>query len=154
MNPCPCGYLGSSQPACRCTPEQVARYQSKLSGPLLDRMDMWVHVPAMSPELLMQAPAGETSAVVQARCQAAHERAVKRQGVSNHRLTPAQLQDLKIEKAAEQWLQQQAARQGWSGRAVHRVLRVAQTIADLAQAEQIDNAHMVQAMHFRVPIKK
>ncbi len=154
MNPCPCGYLGSSQPACRCTPEQVARYQSKLSGPLLDRMDMWVQVPAMPPELLMQAPAGETSAVVQQRCQQAQRRAMDKRGVSNHRLTPAQLQDLKIETAAEQLLQQQAARHGWSGRAVHRVLRVAQTIADLAQTDEIEKAHMMQAMHFRVPLKQ
>ena len=117
-------------------------------------MDMLVHVPAMSPELLMQAPLGESSAVVQQRCQQAQQRAIDKRGVSNHRLTPAQLQDLQIETAAEQLLQQQAARHGWSGRAVHRVLRVAQTIADLAQTDQIEKAHMVQAMHFRASLKK
>ncbi len=153
MNPCPCGYLGASQPACRCAPEQIQRYQGKLSGPLLDRIDMQVHVPALPPEMLMQAPLGERSAVVQARCQAAHERAVKRQGVSNHALSAAQLQTLKLQAQAQQLVQQQAARYGWSARAVHRVLRVAQTIADLAQADEIEHAHVMQAMHFRMPLK-
>jgi magnesium chelatase family protein len=152
MNPCPCGYLGASQPACRCAPEQIQRYQAKLSGPLLDRIDMQVHVPALPPEMLMQAPLGERSAVVQARCQAAHERAVKRQGVSNHALTAAQLQTLKLQPQAQQHVQQQASRYGWSARAVHRVLRLAQTIADLAQADEIEHAHVVQAMHFRMPV--
>ena len=124
MNPCPCGYLGSKQPACRCVLEQVARYQGKLSGPLLDRIDMQVHVPAMPADLLMQAPAGESSASVQARCQ-----------------------------QAQQHVQQQAARQGWSARAVHRVLRVAQTIADLAQAEEIELSHVMQAMYFRMALQ-
>lgn len=153
MNPCPCGYLGSKQPACRCVLEQVARYQGKLSGPLLDRIDMQVHVPAMPADLLMQAPPGESSASVQARCQQAHERALSRRGVSNTALSAAQLQTLKIQTQAQQHVQQQAARHGWSARAVHRVLRVAQTIADLAQAEEIELAHVMQAMHFRMALQ-
>jgi len=153
MNPCPCGYLGSKQPACRCAPEQVARYQGKLSGPLLDRIDMQVHVPALPADMLMQSAQGESSAGVQARCQAAHERALNRSGVSNHALSAAQLQALKIQAQAQQHVQQQAARHGWSARAVHRVLRVAQTIADLAQAEEIELAHVMQAMHFRMALQ-
>jgi len=153
MNPCPCGYLGSKQPACRCVLEQVARYQGKLSGPLLDRIDMQVHVPAMPADLLMQAPAGESSASVQARCQQAHERALSRRGISNHALSAAQLQTLQVHAQAQQHVQQQAARQGWSARAVHRVLRVAQTIADLAQAEEIELSHVMQAMYFRMALQ-
>jgi len=153
MNPCPCGYLGSKQPACRCAHEQVLRYQGKLSGPLLDRIDMQVHVPALPPEILMQAPVGETTASVQKRCQQAHERALSLRGVNNHALSAAQLQALKIQAQAQQHVQQQAARHGWSARAVHRVLRVAQTIADLAQAEEIELAHVMQAMHFRMALQ-
>jgi len=153
MNPCPCGYLGSKHPACRCVPEQVARYQGKLSGPLLDRIDMQVHVQAMSADLLMQSPQGESSASVQARCQQAQERAINRRGVSNHALSAAQLQTLKVQAQAQQHVQQQAARHGWSARAVHRVLRVAQTITDLAQAEEIELAHVMQAMHFRMALQ-
>ena len=153
MNPCPCGYLGSKQPACRCAPEQVARYQGKLSGPLLDRIDMQVHVPALPADMLMQSAQGESSASVQARCQQAHERALSLRGVNNHALSAAQLQALKIQAQAQQHVQQQAARHGWSARAVHRVLRVAQTIADLAQAEEIELAHVMQAMHFRMALQ-
>jgi magnesium chelatase family protein len=153
MNPCPCGYWGSSQPACRCAPEQITRYQAKLSGPLLDRIDMQVHVPALPPEVLMQAPVGESSAAVQARCQQAHDRALARRGVSNHLLTPAQLQELPMDAAAKQCLAQQAARLGWTARTVHRVMRLAQTIADLAQADAIAHTHVMQAMHFKWPMK-
>ncbi|NDG14499.1 MAG: ATP-binding protein, partial [Betaproteobacteria bacterium] len=153
MNPCPCGYLGASQPACRCAPEQIQRYQSRLSGPLLDRMDMQVHVAALSPQELMQAPTGESSAVVQARCQQAHDRALARRGVSNHRLSAAQLQTLRMEEPARQCLQQHATRHGWSARTVHRVMRLAQTIADLAQSDDILLPHVMQALHFKMPAK-
>ena len=154
MNPCPCGYLGSSHQPCRCTPEQVARYQGKISGPLLDRIDMQVHVPALPTDMLMQAPLGESSALVQKRCQLAHQRALARQGVSNHALSVAQLQTLRLQPQAQQHLQQQATRHGWSARSVHRLLRLAQTIADLALCDQIEHAHVVQAMHFRMPLKQ
>ena len=154
MNPCPCGYLGSTQPTCRCTPEQVMRYQGRLSGPWLDRMDMQVWVPTLSPAQLLEAPDGESSATVQARCEAAHARAIDRRGVANHGLTAAQLQTLTLEPSAQQWLQQQAHRHAWSARGIHRVMRVAQTIADLAQSDAITHAHMAQAMHFRMPIAR
>ena len=153
MNPCPCGYLGSKQPTCRCAAEQIQRYQARLSGPLLDRIDMQVHVPALPADMLMQSAQGESSASVQARCQQAHERALSLRGINNHALSAAQLQALKIQAQAQQHVQQQAARHGWSARAVHRVLRVAQTIADLAQAEEIELAHVMQAMHFRMALQ-
>ena len=151
MNPCPCGYLGSVKPACQCSPLQMARYQSRLSGPLLDRMDMRVAVSALPPELATQAQASESSAQIRLRCQAAHERALRRQGVSNHALSPPQLLALPISDAAQVHLTRSAAQHGWSARLVHRSLRLAQTIADLAQADQIDHSHMLQALHFRSP---
>jgi magnesium chelatase family protein len=155
MNPCPCGYRSSSPSvsACRCTPGQITRYQSRLSGPLLDRIDMQVHVTALSAQELMQAPVGESSAVVQARCQQAYDRAVSQRGVSNHRLTPAQLQHLRVDQSAQHCLQQQATQSGWSARTVHRVMRLAQTIADLAQADDILLPHMLQALYFKMPAK-
>ena len=149
MNPCPCGQLGAIQPACRCSPEQVARYQGRLSGPLLDRLDMRVSVPALPPEVLLNSTPSESSALVQARCQKAHDRAVDRRGVRNQALDSAQVQALPISRAAQHQLQQLAASKGWSARVVHRSLRLAQTIADLASAEQIEEAHVVQALYFR-----
>ena len=149
MNPCPCGHWGGVKPACRCTPEQVARYQARLSGPLLDRIDMRVSVPALPPEVLLHDKASETSAQVQARCQAAHDRALQRRGVANHALDVAQLQALPISAQAQAHLQQIAALQGWSARVVHRSLRLAQTVADLAQADQIEHSHVLQALHFK-----
>ena len=151
MNPCPCGYLGAQQPACRCAPEHIARYQARLSGPLLDRLDMQVHVPALPPEMMLQAAHGETSADVRKRCQAAHARALSRQGVRNQDLSPAQLQDLPMSAQAQAQLLQTASRLAWSGRAISRVKKVAQTIADLSQAAQIEQPHVAQAMHYRSP---
>jgi magnesium chelatase family protein len=151
MNPCPCGYLGATQPACKCAPEQVARYQARLSGPLADRLDMQVQVPALPPEVMLQAPAGEASADVRDRCQVAQQRALARQGVRNQDLSPAQLQDLPISAQAQAHLLQTASRHGWSGRAISRVMKVAQTIADLGQADQIEHPHVAQAMHYRSP---
>jgi magnesium chelatase family protein len=149
MNPCPCGLLGATPPACRCSPEQVQRYQARLSGPLLDRIDMQVSVPALPPEVLLNPVSGETTAQVQARCQQAHDRAMARRGVRNHALNPAQLMALPISASAQQHLQEVAARQAWSARLVHRCLRLAQTIADLAQADEIDQVHLAQAVHYR-----
>jgi magnesium chelatase family protein len=86
MNPCPCGYLGSTLKACRCTPDQVARYQGKLSGPLLDRIDLQVEVPTLATEVLMQSVPGESTATVRSRCLAAHAKAMSRQGAPNQAL--------------------------------------------------------------------
>jgi pilus assembly protein CpaF len=86
MNPCPCGWRGDSRRACRCTPEQVARYQGRISGPLLDRIDLQVEVPALAPQELLGSTPGETSTTVRGRCQAARQRALDRQGQPNHAL--------------------------------------------------------------------
>ena len=150
MNPCPCGYLGSAQKACRCTPDQVSRYQGKLSGPLVDRIDLHVEVPAVLPADLMQAAPGESTAVIRARCTAAHERALARQGKSNQALQGQELDaHLLLDDAAAKFLHVAAARLGWSARSTHRALKVARTIADLAGAHSTQVVHVAEAMQYR-----
>ncbi len=150
MNPCPCGYLGSQQKSCRCTPDQVARYQSKLSGPLLDRIDLHVEVPALAAADLLQAQPGETSASIRQRCGAARERSVARQGKLNQALQPKEIDaHLLLDDAAVKFLNIAATRLAWSARSTHRALKVARTIADLAAAHSIEVTHMAEAMQYR-----
>ena len=150
MNPCPCGHRGDARRACRCTPDQVARYQAKLSGPLLDRIDLHVEVPTLAPQELLQASAGEASAAVRARVAQARQRALQRQGAPNQALHGQQIDaQARLEPAAAQFLQTAAARLGWSARATHRALKVARTIADLAGAESTQVTHVAEAMQYR-----
>ncbi len=150
MNPCPCGYLGSRLKACRCTPDQVARYQGRLSGPLLDRIDLHVEVGALAPEELLNAPAGESTAAVRARCVAARERALARQGQPNQALQGQAIDThARLDAAARTFLHSAAARLGWSARATHRALRVARSIADLAGSEAVSLAHVAEAVQYR-----
>jgi magnesium chelatase family protein len=154
MNPCPCGYLGSSQKACRCTPDQVARYQGKLSGPLVDRIDLHVEVPAVASTELMHAQPGEASAVVRARCIAARERAITRQGKTNQALQGQEIdQFVLLDEAATKFLNVAATRLGWSARSTHRALKVARTIADLAGAHSTQVTHVAEAMQYRRALK-
>ncbi|HEY0824942.1 MAG TPA: YifB family Mg chelatase-like AAA ATPase [Ramlibacter sp.] len=149
MNPCPCGWLGSGRP-CRCTPEQVARYQGRLSGPLLDRIDLHVEVPALGPAELLDAPAGEPTQAVRARCSEARERALGRQGKSNHALQGEEI-DLHagLAPAAGEFLRMAAGRLGWSARSTHRVLKVARTIADLGASRPVETVHVAEAVQYR-----
>jgi magnesium chelatase family protein len=153
MNPCPCGWLGSGSRigrACRCTPDAVARYQGRLSGPLLDRIDLQVEVLAASPEELMAAPAGEPSAAVATRVAVAWERQRLRQGEANARLAAARIDAVcTMDDAAMRFVQQAATRLGWSGRRLHRCLKVARTIADLAGAERIALVHAAEALQLQ-----
>jgi len=150
MNPCPCGFLGSAQRACRCTPDQVARYQGKLSGPLLDRIDLHVEVPAMPAEELLGAPPGEPSAAVRERVEAARARAVHRQGKPNQALQGREIDaHLALQEDAGRFLQAAAQRLGWSARSTHRALKVARTIADLAGEARIGVAHVGEAVQYR-----
>lgn len=150
MNPCPCGFAGSAQRACRCTPDQVARYQGKLSGPLLDRIDLHVEVPHLPAEDLLNAPAGEASSAVRERVARAHALALARQGTPNQALQGQQLDRMAaLDEAAARFLQTAAARMGWSARGTHRALKVARTIADLAASEQVGVAHVAEAVQYR-----
>lgn len=150
MNPCPCGHAGSPLRACRCTPDLVARYQSRLSGPLLDRLDLQVEVPALPPASLAQAPDGECSEVVAARVTRARERQFARQGRLNGELSAAALDEhARAEAAAIRFLQSSAQRLGWSARSYHRVLRVARTAADLAGRADVSAADVAEAVQLR-----
>jgi magnesium chelatase family protein len=150
MNPCPCGYLGSPQKACRCTPDQVARYQGKLSGPLLDRIDLHMEVPSLLPADLLQAPAGESTADIRARCTAARSRAMARQDKANQALQGQEIDaHVLLVPEAVKFLQVAATRLGWSARSTHRALKVARTIADLAGAQHTELAHVAEAMQYR-----
>ncbi len=150
MNPCPCGFRGSTQKACRCTPHQVARYQGKLSGPLLDRIDLHVEVPAIASDQLLQAVAGESTASIRARCEEARERATGRQGKANSALQGKEIDaHAGLDDAAAKFLNVASARLGWSSRSTHRVMKVARTIADLAGAPQTQVGHVAEAVQYR-----
>lgn len=150
MNPCPCGHHGNPLRSCRCTPDQIARYQARLSGPFLDRIDMQIEVPVLAPAALAAAADGEPSAAVAARVARARRHAHARQGCSNARLAAQALDaHARPDKAALALLQKSAAQLGWSGRSYHRVLRIARTIADLAGGAAIDATHMAEAIQLR-----
>ncbi|HNQ04726.1 MAG TPA: YifB family Mg chelatase-like AAA ATPase [Thiobacillaceae bacterium] len=150
MNPCPCGYLGHPSGRCRCTPEQVARYRSRLSGPLLDRIDLHIEVPALPEAELTQAGAGEASMPTRARVSRAREAQVRRQGKPNAHLAGREV-DLhcRAETAALELLKQAIRRLDLSARGYHRILRVARSIADLAGAETLSPAHVAEAVQYR-----
>jgi magnesium chelatase family protein len=150
MNPCPCGYLGSTAQACRCTPDQIRRYQAKLSGPLMDRIDLHVEVPNLPHTDLLSAPAGESTERLRSRCSEARQRAIERQGCSNSALHGQTLdQHIALDSDALKFLNIAATRLGWSARGTHRALKVARTIADLAGSQTTQVAHLAEAMQYR-----
>lgn len=150
MNPCPCGYYGDKSGRCNCRPEQVRRYQEKLSGPLLDRIDLFVTVPNLPMNDLQSAKAGESSAVVRERVIQAYQIQQNRQGKPNAELTPVELEQFaKLGEQQHNLLAMAGQRLNLSARGYHRVLRVARTIADLAGGENIDNSHLTEAMSYR-----
>lgn len=150
MNPCPCGYLGDPTHHCRCTAEQVARYQNKLSGPFLDRIDMQVEVSALAPAELMRTTTGERSETVALRVQEAQQQQHTRQGCTNQHLNNQQLDSYcLLGNNCNAFLQRASSQLGISARGIHRILRVARTIADLAKSQKIETVHLSEAIQYR-----
>jgi magnesium chelatase family protein len=148
MNPCPCGFLG--EPRCRCTPDQIAKYRAKLSGPFLDRIDLMIDVPAVPEADLATRGGGESSEVVRERVVRAREAQIARQGKPNVLLGPDEIdQHCLPDCAGAQLLKQAMARLDLSARAYHRILKVARTVADLAGSEHIGGPHVAEAIHYR-----
>ena len=151
MNPCPCGYLGDPQKACKCTPDKVQRYRNRLSGPLLDRLDLHIEVPRVPMEVMRRETRDiEPSAKVAERVMRARERQLERQQVTNARLTNREVERY-CRPTAEgtQLLERAATMLNLSARAYHRVLKVARTIADLAEIDVIEATHISEAMTLR-----
>ncbi len=146
MNPCACGFLGHHSGRCRCTPDQVLRYRARISGPLLDRIDLHVEVPALAEADLFSAPAGESSPSVRVRVERARELQLRRQAVPNSRLPGTQIGH---RDDARRLLREATSRLALSARAHDRVLRVARTIADLEGACTVQAEHVAEAIRYR-----
>jgi len=152
MNPCPCGYLGDPRHACRCTPAQVRRYRGRLSGPLLDRIDLQLEVPALPVEELRPGLTGdgEASATVRERVEAVRQRQLARMGVAAGELDGGGVSaHCRPNDDALAFLETASNRLGLSARAFHRVLKLARTVADLDGAEVIGQSHVAEAIHYR-----
>jgi magnesium chelatase family protein len=156
MNPCPCGFSGDAARECRCTPLQIARYRSRMSGPLRDRLDLTVEVPALPPDVLGSGAAGESSSLVRARVTAARERQQQRYAAeavsTNGALTPGLMaRYCRLDRAGLNVLGAAVDRLGLTARGYDRVRKVARTIADLAGEETIGADHIAEALQFRMP---
>lgn len=150
MNPCPCGYFGDPVRVCRCTPQQIARYGGRLSGPLRDRLDLTVPVAAMPARDLTEAAGGEASSLVRQRVMAARDRQLARNGGLNARLHGRRLRaTTALDTDARKMFDAALSRLSLTARGHDRVLRVARTIADLSGAERIEIEHLAEALHFR-----
>ena len=150
MNPCPCGWLGHANGKCRCTPDQVAKYRAKLSGPLLDRIDLMIEVPAVAESELAAKGTGESSQTVGNRVARARAVQLDRQGKANAHLAPEEVDRHCLPDCeGAQLLKRAMAQLSLSARAYHRILKVARTIADLAEAPLVGSAHVAEAIHYR-----
>jgi magnesium chelatase family protein len=150
MNPCPCGYHGSDANRCRCTPDQIKRYRNKISGPLLDRIDMHVPVRALRQGELQSKSLGDGTATIRARVELARARQVKRQGKTNHQLSAPELERYcELTNGDKQLLEQAINKLGLSTRAYHRVLKLARTLADMNDREQLNTVDITEALSYR-----
>ena len=150
MNPCPCGYNGDPQQACRCTPDQIQRYRGRISGPLLDRIDLRLRIHRMPIGELQDAPPGESSATVRARVCAARQRQAARQHTVNAQLSAADVaRHCTLDQPGKQFMRQAEERLKLSARAHHRLLKVARSIADLSGDARIDATHLQEAVAYR-----
>ncbi len=154
MNPCPCGYFGDQTRACTCSSSAVTRYQKRISGPLLDRIDIHLEVPRVDYEQLADRRAGETSAEVRARVQAARQVQADRfagtEGHTNADMGPGEVQQfVRLDVAGEQLMAAAVRQLVLSARAYHRLLKLSRTIADLAGSEGVEAAHVAEALQYR-----
>jgi magnesium chelatase family protein len=157
MNPCPCGYTGDRSRECRCTVPQIQRYRSKISGPLLDRIDLHIEAPSLRIEELRNSEPGESSGLMRARCESARalqnvrfEETAVASNRCNARMSHSQIRKhCEINKEQGDLLQQAMEQLSLSARAYDRILKVARTIADLAGTEQIETPHLLEAIQYR-----
>lgn len=150
MNPCQCGFLGHYSGRCHCTPDQVTRYRNRISGPLLDRIDLHVEVPALPEKDLESRQSGQSSAVIRERVIAARERQLARQGKPNAHLSVREIgQHCVADSDAEQLARKAISGLGLSARAYHRILKMARTVADLAGETGISTVHIAEAVQYR-----
>ncbi|MET1255210.1 YifB family Mg chelatase-like AAA ATPase [Aliikangiella maris] len=152
MNPCPCGHFGNPKGICRCTSDKVRRYLLKLSGPFIDRIDMHVDVPAMTPNELKKAPVNNTESSSQVRKRVVHamQKQLSRSGKSNALLTPHELEKVvNFASGAESFILSVLEKLRFSARAYHRILRVSRTIADLEDSLEVTQQHLAEALNYR-----
>lgn len=151
MNPCLCGYLGHPSGRCHCTPDQIARYRARISGPLLDRIDLQIEVPAVPQEELMrQQTSGEKSETIRRRIEKSYRKQIDRQGKTNNQLSVKEIDRYCApDPDSENLLKQAIVRLNLSARAYHRILKVARTIADLSDADKIGKQHIAEAIQYR-----
>jgi len=150
MNPCPCGYAFNQDSRCQCSAESIKRYQSRISGPLLDRIDLHIDVPPLKAQELQDTTPVEDSATVRERVLQAFHFQIQRQGGLNHALSPKQLEKyVVLDETSQKMIEMAQQRLNLSARSYHRILRVSRTIADLAQSEQIQSTHLTEALSYR-----
>jgi magnesium chelatase family protein len=157
MNPCPCGYLGDNSSRCRCTEEQINRYQHKISGPLMDRLDMVIEVHSIPNAIINQTKddKAETSLIIRQRVVNAFNNQLDRRGVVNSELKTSDIENhCKLSDTDKILLQTATTKLGLSGRAIHRVMKVARTIADLSNSEKILTQHLSEAISYRQKVNE
>ena len=153
MNPCPCGYAFNQDSRCQCSPESIKRYQNRISGPLLDRIDLHIDVPPLQVNELQDTAPVENSMTVRHRVIAAYQTQIERQQKANFALSPQELeQHAPLDCTAQKMMEMAQQRMNLSARSYHRILRVARTIADLSQSSEIQSLHLSEALSYRQTI--